>query len=602
MTDSSPLSAISPLDGRYRARVAALAPIVSEFGLMRQRVMVEVEWFLRLAQTPSKLNLGPLEREERRACEAIWRQFSMADAERIRELERATNHDVKAVEYFVKERIAAIDGLSPQVEFVHFACTSEDINNLAYATLLQRAREEVLAPAMRGLIDAIAALAAATAEVPMLARTHGQAASPTTAGKELAVFAARLRRHLAGFEAVSVMGKANGASGNYNAHVAACPDIDWPRFAQEFVEGLGLEHNPRTTQVEPRDYMAEYFDALARFNQTLLGFDQDMWGYVALGYFKQRLAEGETGSSTMPHKVNPIDFENSEGNLGMANALLGHLARKLAVSRWQRDLSDSTALRNVGVALGHSLLAWRSASAGVAKLELHRERLAQDLEGSWEVLAEAVQTVLRAAGVAEPYETLKRLTRGRRLDARAFAELLEALHLPPEARAALADLTPARYTGLAAELASGVADDAQGAVRIAEVPWESHSRRLMAVRRAAFIEEQGVPEAMELDGRDLGAMHFIATDATGEPLGTARLLPDSQIGRVAVVADARRRGIGRRLVARAVATARQRGDAGVWLNAQTDALGLYERAGFLAVGETFQEAGIQHQRMEMSFD
>ena len=600
MSGDAELTAISPLDGRYRAGLSALAPVVSEFGLMRQRVMVEVKWFLALAAAPAGPAFGPLQDDAQRACERIWREFSVADAARIRELERATNHDVKAVEYFVKERIAAIGGLAAHIEFVHFACTSEDINNLAYGTLLARAREEVLAPAMRDLIAAIAGLAEAHADVPMLARTHGQAASPTTVGKELAVFATRLTRHLGGFEAVAIMGKANGASGNYNAHVAAWPRLDWPAFARDFVEGMGLTHNPRTTQIEPRDHMAEYFDALARFNQTLLDFDQDMWGYGALGYFKQRVAAGETGSSTMPHKVNPIEFENSEGNLGVANALLGHLARKLAVSRWQRDLSDSTALRNVGVALGHSLVAWSAARSGVAKLVIDTERLAQDLDGSWEVLTEAVQTVLRARGAAEPYETLRRLTRGRRLDAQGYSRLLDALPLPPDALAALRELTPARYTGLAAELARGVAGGAPAAVRVEAVPWATHRRRLMAVRRGVFIDEQGVPAALELDGQDADATHFIAMDAAGEPLGTARLLADGQIGRVAVVPEARRQGIAGRLLARAIAAARRRGDAGVWLNAQVDALGLYERAGFQAVGETFEEAGITHLRMERS--
>ena len=600
MTAAPPLTTISPLDGRYRARVAPLAPIVSEFGLMRQRVMVEVEWLLCLAAAPSCAVVAPPNGHQRRACEAIWREFSVADAERIRDLEGETNHDVKAVEYFVKERIAAIDGLAGHVEFVHFACTSEDINNLAYGTLLKRARAEVLAPAMREVIDAIAGLAAATADTPMLARTHGQPASPTTAGKELAVFVARLERHLSGFEAVPILGKANGASGNYNAHVVACPAVDWPALTRDFVEGLGLLHNPLTTQIEPRDYMAEYLDALARFNQTLLDFNQDMWGYVALGYFKQRMAAGETGSSTMPHKVNPIDFENSEGNLGVANALLGHLARKLAVSRWQRDLSDSTALRNVGVALGHSLVAWVAACTGIAKLEIDRARLAHELEDSWEVLAEAVQTVMRAAGAPEPYERLKQLTRGRRLDAQGYGELLDALDLPPSARAALNELTPASYTGLAEQLALEAAS-ADPAARVEQVPWATHWRRLMAVRRDVFIVEQAVPEAIELDGRDPDAIHFIAVDAAGEPQGTARLLPDGQIGRVAVVAEARRRGIGRRLLALAIAAARRRGDAGVWLNAQIDALALYEQAGFRAVGETFLEAGMTHQRMELGF-
>ena len=597
MTAPAPLTAISPLDGRYRRRAEALAPLVSEFGLLRHRAMVQVEWFLHLAAWPHFTALPPLDAATRSACQAIWRSFSIADAERVRELEAATNHDLKAVEYFVKERIGAISGLAGHTEFVHFACTSEDVNNLAYATLLRRARLEVLAPAMRGLIEAMANMAAATAEAPMLARTHGQPASPTTVGKELAVFAARLRRQLAGLEAVPILGKANGASGNYNAHVAACPEVDWPAFAASFVEGLGLVHNPYTTQIEPHDWMAEYFHALERFNQVLLDFDQDMWGYVALGYLRSRQGKGETGSSTMPHKVNPIDFENSEGNLGVANALLSHLARKLAVSRWQRDLSDSTALRNVGVALGHSLIAWQAAGIGIGKLELDADRLAADLDGSWEVLAEAVQTAMRKAGLPAPYETLKRLTRGQRLDADGFAKLLDGLDLPPGAAATLRKLTPAAYTGLASALAKGTED--APTVHVAKVIWETHRRRLIAVRRTVFIEEQQVPETLELDGRDAKAIHFLATDAAGEPVGTARLLVDGQIGRVAVVAEMRRQGIGRRLLALAVATARERGDGGVWLNAQTAALGLYQAAGFRPLGDAFMEAGLPHQRMEL---
>ena len=597
MTALQPLTAISPLDGRYRRRAEALAPFVSEFGLLRHRAMVQVKWFLQLADWPDFTALPPLDAAARSACEAIWSSFAIPDAQRVRELEAATNHDVKAMEYFVKERIGAISGLAGRIELVHFACTSEDVNNLAYATLLRRVRLEVLAPAMRSLIKAIARMAAATADAPMLARTHGQPASPTTVGKELAVFATRLQRQLASFEAVPILGKANGASGNYNAHMAACPEVDWPAFAASFVEGLGLAHNPCTTQIEPRDWMAEYFDALARFNQVLLGFDQDIWGYVALGYLRSRKAEGESGSSTMPHKVNPIDFENSEGNLGIANALLSHLARKLAVSRWQRDLSDSTALRNVGVALGHSLIAWQAASIGIGKLDLDAQRLSADLDGSWEVLGEAVQTAMRKAGLPAPYETLKQLTRGQRLDAAGFAKLLDGLTLPPAADAALRKLTPADYTGLASTLARNAEEPA--AIHLARVAWNTHQRRLMSVRRAVFVEEQQVPEALELDGQDAQAIHFLAVDAAGEPIGTARLLGDGQIGRVAVVPAARRRGVGQRLLALAVAAARERGDAGVWLNAQTTALGLYEAAGFCATGDAFMEAGLPHQRMEL---
>ena len=445
------MHAISPLDGRYRARVAGLAPLTSEFGLMRNRVMVEVEWFLHLADEEQIAELPAPDDAVRSAARTIWRDFALADAERIRDIERTTNHDVKAVEYFVKERIGAL--AQKHVEFVHFGCTSEDINNLAYAVMLKRAREDIMAPAMRDLIERLRALAAATAGVPMLARTHGQAASPTTVGKELAVFIARLERQLTGFEAVTVLGKMNGAVGNYNAHLAAFPEIDWPALAARFVESLGLGFNAYTTQIESHDYIAEYFDALTRFNQVLLDLAQDLWGYIAIGYFRSRRVDGETGSSTMPHKVNPIDFENAEGNLGIANALMSHLARKLAVSRWQRDLSDSTALRAVGTCLGHSLVAYTSALRGIGKLELDTERLRRDLDSSWEVLAEAVQTVMRKEGLAEPYERLKQLTRGRELDEASYKALIEGLDLPAPALEALRRLTPAEYTGLAQRLA-----------------------------------------------------------------------------------------------------------------------------------------------------
>ena len=445
------MKAISPLDGRYRSRVAALAPLTSEFGLMRNRVMVEVEWFLHLADEEQIPELPQPDEAARSAARAVWRDFALADAERIRDIERTTNHDVKAVEYYVKERIGAF--ARQHVEFVHFGCTSEDINNLSYAVMLKRAREEAMAPAMRELIERLRELAAATASVPMLARTHGQAASPTTVGKELTVFIARLERQLAGFEAIAVLGKMNGAVGNYNAHLAAFPEIDWPALAARFVESLGLGFNAYTTQIESHDYIAEYFDALTRFNQVLLDLAQDIWGYIAVGYFRSRRVEGETGSSTMPHKVNPIDFENAEGNLGVANALMSHLARKLAVSRWQRDLSDSTALRSVGTCLGHSLVAYTSVLRGVGKLELDHERLQRDLDRSWEVLAEAVQTVMRREGLPEPYERLKELTRGRELDEGSFQALIDALDLPESALDTLRQLTPASYTGLARRLA-----------------------------------------------------------------------------------------------------------------------------------------------------
>ena len=594
-----PLTAISPLDGRYRRRLAALAPIGSEFGLMRARVRVEVEWFAFLAGLEEIAELPPLEPAQTDALNRIWQDFSVADAAEIRAIEAKTNHDVKAVEYFVKDAVRRIDGLAVHVEFVHFACTSEDVSNVAYALLLGEARETVLGPAMDGLIAALGAFAEPLAATPMLARTHGQAASPTTVGKELANFVARLRRQQAAFNAAPLLAKMNGAVGNYNAHLAAYPAVDWPRRCGEFVAGLGLAFNPHTTQIEPHDGIAELCHALMRFNQVLLDFDRDVWGYIALGYFRQRPVAGETGSSTMPHKVNPIDFENSEGNLGLANALLDHLASKLTVSRWQRDLSDSTALRNIGAALGYCLLAYDGARRGLAKLEVDGQRLRADLDDAWEVLAEAVQTVLRRAGAEEPYEQLKRLTRGQRLDADGFRALLEELPLPDADRQRLAALAPAAYTGLAAHLAGEVLTaalpDATELV-VRQASWAESDAALMRVRRAVFIEEQGVSEAEELDGEDPNATHFLATDAAGTPIGTARLLASGQIGRMAVLPNWRKHGVGARLLAAAVAAAAERNLA-VFLHAQVTAIGFYERGGFKAVGEQFLEADIEHRKM-----
>ena len=448
-----PLTAISPLDGRYRARLATLAELVSESGLQRYRVRVELGWFRHLANDVAIPELPALTPATAAAIDAIQGDFSAADAQRIKEIERTTNHDVKAVEYFVKEKLAGTTELARHIEFVHFACTSEDINNLAHALTLKDVRERLVLPAMDRLIDSLHKRAIAFADVAMLSRTHGQPASPTTMGKELANVVQRMQRQRDGFAAVRIFGKFNGAVGNFNAHVAAYPNVDWPRVTRAFVESLGLDYMLYTTQIEPHDYIAEYFHALARFNQVLLDFDRDIWGYISINYFRSRKVEGETGSSTMPHKVNPIDFENSEGNLGVANALMLHLAEKLPVSRWQRDLSDSTALRNLGVAVGYCLVAYDSALTGIGKLELNHTVLADDLANSWEVLAEAVQTVMRKHGLKEPYEALKRATRGRQLDAQSFADLLAALPLPPEARASLAELTPEHYVGLAAQLA-----------------------------------------------------------------------------------------------------------------------------------------------------
>jgi adenylosuccinate lyase len=448
-----PLMAVGALDGRYRSQVEALAPIVSEYGLMRYRVAVECRWFAHLAAASEIPELPALTRAQQGALDAVTADFDLEAAERVKFYEQTTNHDVKAVEYFVKERLRDIDGLADHVEFVHFACTSEDINNLAYALMLRDARDSVMLPAMERLTAAIETLAMTHADLVMLARTHGQTASPTTLGKELRNTSSRLRRQLDQLAQATVLGKMNGAVGNFNAHVAAYPQVEWVTLTDAFLASLGLVPNRHTTQIEPHDYLAEVFHILTRFNQVLLDFDRDVWGYIAIDYFRQRKVEGETGSSTMPHKVNPIDFENSEGNVGIANALLSHMAEKLPVSRWQRDLSDSTVLRNIGAALGYCLVAFQATLKGLSRLEVNGAAIAADLEESWEVLAEAVQTVMRKHGLHEPYEQLKKATRGRQLDAALYAQVLQSLSLPDAARQELERLTPAGYAGLAGRLA-----------------------------------------------------------------------------------------------------------------------------------------------------
>jgi adenylosuccinate lyase len=454
--DLSTLNAISPVDGRYAAKLDSLRPIMSELGLIQRRVRVEVRWLLRLAAEPGIAEVPALSREALEILEGLDADFSESDANRVREIERETNHDVKAVEYFIKERFRGQPELEAIAEFVHFGCTSEDINNLAYGLMIREARERCLLPQMDEVIGAIRALAEENADQPMLSRTHGQPASPTTLGKELANVVARLARQRKQLAEVALLGKMNGAVGNYNAHLAAYPDLDWPGISQDFVESLGLEQNPYTTQIEPHDYMAELFHALARFNTVLLDFDRDVWSYISIGYFRQRTVEGEVGSSTMPHKVNPIDFENSEGNLGMANAVLTHLAAKLPISRWQRDLTDSTTLRNLGVGLAHSSIAYQATLKGLGKLEVNRQEIAADLDRNWEVLAEAIQTVMRRYGIEEPYEKLKALTRGRSVDAAALAAFVETLELPPQAKQELAALRPELYLGNAREQAGKI--------------------------------------------------------------------------------------------------------------------------------------------------
>jgi adenylosuccinate lyase len=452
----SPLAALSPLDGRYAKSADPLRGYFSEQALIRYRTRIELEWLQALAAVRAWKELKTFSAKTANGFAALMKNFGEKDAEHIKGIEAETNHDVKAIEIWLRSKMAKNAEAQGALEFIHFACTSEDINNLSYALMIAESRAQVMLPKLDELIDALKKLARKHAVLPMLSRTHGQAASPTTLGKEMANFAQRLERARGSIAAVTVLGKINGAVGNYNAHVTAYPDFDWERFSRRFVERLGLEFNPYTTQIEPHDWLAELLDAYARANSVLLDLDRDIWGYVSLGYFRQRTKAGEVGSSTMPHKVNPIDFENSEGNVGVANALLRHLAEKLPVSRWQRDLSDSTALRNVGTALGHTLLAYNSCLRGLAKLEADPARLAADLDANWEVLAEAVQQVMRRHGVADAYDKLKAMSRGKRLDRKQLAAFVKTLPIPPEAKKRLLALTPAKYTGLAAELAKRV--------------------------------------------------------------------------------------------------------------------------------------------------
>ena len=441
------LSAISPIDGRYADKTFKLREIFSEYGLIRYRVLVEIRWLEALSAEAAIPEVPQLSASARDRLEEIAAQFDISEAQRVKSIEQTTNHDVKAVEYYLKEKIGNHGELGAVKEFIHFACTSEDINNLAYAMMLRDCRDQVLLPAWDPLGRLIGDLAHRYAEQPLLSRTHGQPASPSTLGKEMAVFVQRLKRQRKQFAQVEILGKINGAIGNWNAHMAAYPDIDWPAFSATFLNGLGIDQSPATTQIEPHDFIAEYFHAVARFNTILLDFCRDVWSYISVGYFRQRTVQGEVGSSTMPHKVNPIDFENAEGNLGIANALLYHLAEKLPISRWQRDLSDSTALRNIGVGIAHSSLAYQSAEKGISKLEADALRLGRDLDENWEVLGEAIQTVMRRHGLPEPYEQLKRLTRGKRVDRVAMREFISGLALPEADKQRLLEMTPASYVG-----------------------------------------------------------------------------------------------------------------------------------------------------------
>jgi adenylosuccinate lyase len=449
------LTAISPIDGRYADKVDALRPIFSEYGLIRFRVLVEVRWLQALAQQPLIIEVSPFSADANQRLNSIISDFSEADAQRVKDIEKTTNHDVKAVEYLLKEKIAGCAELEKVSEFIHFACTSEDINNLSYALMLKEGRIVIQAQ-ITDCINALKKLAIETADQPMLSRTHGQSATPTTVGKEFANVVARMQRQQDQLQAVALLGKINGAVGNYNAHAIAYPDVDWAEFAKDFILSLGLQFNPYTIQIEPHDYIAEFFHALSRFNTILLDFDRDIWGYISLGYFKQRVIAGEVGSSTMPHKVNPIDFENSEGNVGIANALFSFLAEKLPVSRWQRDLTDSTVLRNIGVGIAHTSIAIQASLKGISKLQINVDAIEADLNANWEVLAEPIQTVMRRYGIEKPYEKLKELTRGQRITPEQMQAFIEKLEIPDDAKTALLALTPRTYIGYAEQLAKTV--------------------------------------------------------------------------------------------------------------------------------------------------
>ncbi|KFX07230.1 adenylosuccinate lyase [Pectobacterium betavasculorum] len=445
----SSLTAVSPIDGRYGDKVSTLRTIFSEFGLLKFRVQVEVRWLQKLAACAEIQEVPAFDADANAFLDKIVAEFNEEDAARIKTIERTTNHDVKAVEYFLKEKVAAIPALHAVNEFIHFACTSEDINNLSHALMLDTARRDVILPHWRQMIDALKNLAQEYRDIPLLSRTHGQPATPSTIGKEFANVAYRMERQYRQLQQVEILGKINGAVGNYNAHLAAYPEVDWHQFSESFVTSLGINWNPYTTQIEPHDYIAELFDCIARFNTILIDFDRDIWGYIALNHFKQKTIAGEIGSSTMPHKVNPIDFENSEGNLGLANAVLAHLASKLPISRWQRDLTDSTVLRNLGVGVGYALIAYQATMKGISKLEVNRDRLADELDHNWEVLAEPIQTVMRRYGIEKPYEKLKELTRGKRIDAAGIQAFIDGLELPEAEKTRLKAMTPANYIGRA---------------------------------------------------------------------------------------------------------------------------------------------------------
>lgn len=456
MTELSPLTALSPLDGRYSDKTAKLRPIFSEFGLLKYRVIVEIRWLQKLTSLPEISEISQLSEKAHLCLNALIDNFNEQDAQQIKQIEKTTNHDVKAVEYFLKEKLSAVPLLKPITEFIHFACTSEDINNLSYALMLKHAQQTVILPYWQQLIEQLQTLAVKYRHIPLLSRTHGQPATPTTIGKEFANTVYRLKRQYKQLSQIEFLAKFNGAVGNYNAHLAAYPDIDWLTVSEQFVTSFDLTWNPYTTQIEPHDYIAEFFDCLMRFNTILIDFDRNIWGYIALNHFKQKTVDSEVGSSTMPHKVNPIDFENSEGNLGLANAIMAHLAAKLPISRWQRDLTDSTVLRNLGVGIGYAIIAYQSTLKGINKLEINHIHLQEELAQNWEVLAEPIQTVMRRYGIKQPYEKLKILTRGKRVTEEQIKQFINTLELPEAEKSRLDKLTPSNYIGYAAELANKI--------------------------------------------------------------------------------------------------------------------------------------------------
>lgn len=603
------LTSISAVDGRYQPQLEDLRDYASEAALIGYRTLIEVEWFIHLlGNGPTQLRQA-ISSDEIATCRRLYQNFSNADAAKVKRLEKTTNHDIKAVEYFVREKLAEIfqkRGQSINLELVHFACTSEDINNLAYGLILRDLRTFVLLPSCAKFLQSLMQLAERTNDIPMLSRTHGQAASPTTVGKELTNFIERATAWSEELRAIDVRGKVNGAVGNFNAHFFVDPSFDWIGLSRQFVERLGLTYAAQTTQIEPHDYMARYFRAVIGFNQVILDLDRDVWGYLSLGYFKQRTKKHEVGSSTMPHKVNPIDFENSEGNVGISNALLSHLSEKLPVSRWQRDLSDSTVQRNVGVAIGHTLLAMRSSTKGLNKLDVNRQAIAQDLDSAYEVLTEALQVSMRAEGIVDSYEKIKDIARGRAISRSDYLAMVEKSGVSLDKKLALRSLKPDQYTGRASQLSRECLIECGKrleTISVSRACWGMHGHELGQIRHLVFIDEQKVDRSEEFDGLDEESIHIVARlDVTGEAIGTGRLLLTGQIGRMAVLKPYRKQGVGGRILNACVQAAQSVGlrTDDLFLHAQEHAIPFYESHQFVAVGAEFQEANITHRKMVLT--